>query len=301
MSDEHSHNLRGIMLRCGAVVCFAIMSAAMKWASADHVTAVEMLFFRSMIGLPVVVAWLVMGPGIGIIRTKRPKAHLIRSMIGMSGILMNFQALIMLPLDDVTTIGFSAPIFATILSALVLKEQVGGHRWSAVLIGFVGVAIVVRPGGEVLSHAGIAAALLGALGTAGVTVTIRQIGGTEEPGTIVFWFFVASAVVSGLALPFFGSVHAPETYGVLAISAVAGAFAQILMTMSLKAAPVSVIAPFDYGQIIWASLLGWLLWSTAPTSNTMVGAGLIVCAGLYTAWRESRKRRVTVAATTPLE
>ncbi|TZG28742.1 DMT family transporter [Sphingomonas montanisoli] len=302
MSNEHSHNLRGIMLRCGAVVCFAIMSAAMKWASADHVSAIEMLFFRSAIGLPVVVAWLLLGPGIGIIRTKRPKAHLIRSMIGMSGILMNFQALIMLPLADVTTIGFSAPIFATILSALVLKEHVGGHRWSAVALGFIGVAIVVRPGGgEVLSHVGIAAALLGAIGTAGVTVTIRQIGSTEEPGTIVFWFFVASAIVSGSMLPFFGSVHSLETYGVLAISGVAGAFAQILMTMSLKAAPVSVVSPFDYGQIIWASLLGWLLWSTAPGTNTLVGAGLIVCAGLYTAWRESRKRRLTIAATPPLE
>ncbi|RVT94159.1 DMT family transporter [Sphingomonas crocodyli] len=303
MIDDHNHNLRGIMFRCVSVICFAIMAAAMKWASEAHVTAIEMLFVRSTIGLPIVVGWLLIGPGIGIIRTKRPKAHLIRSMIGMSGILMTFQGLILLPLAEVTTIGFSAPIFATILSALILKEKVGGHRWTAVLFGFLGVAIVVRPGGggEALSQFGVIAALLGAVGTAGVTITIRQLGGTEQPGTIVFWFFVSCAVVSGAAMPFYGHLRAPETYAVMCIAGFAGAAAQILMTMSLKAAPVSVVAPFDYGQIIWASLLGWLFWSTTPTLNTLAGAGLIVFAGLYTAWRESRKRRVTVAATPPLE
>lgn len=273
----------------------------MKWASEGGATAVEMLFFRSTIGLPVVLAWIMSSAGIGAIRTKRPRAHLLRGCIGMCGILMNFQALIMLPLADAITIGFSAPIFATILSVLVLREHVGVHRWAAVALGFIGVAIVVRPGGDALPIAGIGVALAGAAGTAAVTITIRQIGGTEQPGAIVFWFFVLSAVVSGIAMPFVAHVRSPETYAILACSAVVGACAQIMMTMSLKAAPVSVVSPFDYGQIVWASLLGWFIFASVPTLNTLAGALLIAGSGLYTAWREHRLHRPAVPATPPIE
>ncbi len=300
-SHDAHHALRGILLRCGAVVCFAVMSASMKWASEDDVAAIEMLFYRSLFGLPVVLGWLALGPGIGVIRTKRPRAHLIRSTIGISGILMNFQALILLPLADAITIGFTAPIFATILSAMLLGEKVGPHRWGAVALGFIGVAIVVRPGGEAISHAGMAIALLGALGTAGVTVTIRQLGGTEHPGTIVFWFFVCSIIVSGVGMIFYSHGHAPMTWALLLMGGVSGACAQVLMTMSLRAAPVSVVAPFDYTQILWSSLLGWAIWATVPTLNTMAGAVLISASGLYTALRERRLRRAFVAATPPLE
>jgi drug/metabolite transporter (DMT)-like permease len=300
-AELSNHALRGILFRCGAVACFATMSAVMKWASEDGVNAIELLFYRSILGLPVVMGWIAIGPGFGMIRTKRPGAHLTRSAIGISGILMGFQALILLPLADAVTIGFTAPIFATILSAIILREKVGPHRWAAVAIGFIGVAIVVRPGGQILSHLGMACALFGAVGTAGVAITIRQIGGTEHPATIVFWFFIASAVVSGTGMVFLGQTHAPATFALLLAGAVAGALAQILMTLSLSAAPVSVVAPFDYTQIIWATLLGWAIWATVPTVATLAGAALISGSGLYTAWREHRLRREQVAATPPLE
>lgn len=299
---QSDQNLRGILLRCIAVACFAVMSAFMKWASEDHVVAIEMLFYRSVFGLPVVVGWLAVGPGLSTIKTRRPKAHVIRSVIGISGILLNFQALILLPLADAITIGFSAPIFATILSGLLLREKIGPHRWAAVALGFVGVAVVVRPGGgEVLSHAGILIALGGAVGTASVVVTLRQLGGTEHPGAIVFWFFTASAIVSGTGILFYGHAHTLPTYALLAGAGITGAVAQLLMTMSLRVAPVSVVAPFDYTQIIWTSLLSWSIWAIVPTINTLSGATLISLSGLYTAWREHRLRRELVAATPPLE
>ena len=293
--------MRGIVLRSLAVICFAAMAASLKWASEDGVGAIEMLFFRSIFGLPVVLAWLALGPGMGVIRTKRPRAHLVRSAIGIAGILMNFAALIRLPLADAVTIGFSAPIFATMLSSAILGEKVGPHRWSAVALGFVGVVIVMRPGGETLSHAGIAFALLGAVGTAGVTVTVRQIGGTEHPGTIVLWFFIGSAIVSGIGMLFYAQPHEPIAWALLISGGVFGAGAQVLMTLSLKAAPVSVISPFDYTQIIWATLLGWAIWSNMPTLNTLAGAALIVASGIYTAAREHRLRKDGAAATPPLE
>lgn len=294
--------VRGIVLRCAMVFCYATMSAFMKAASVDHVGAFEMLFYRSTLGMPVILAWLTFGPGLGVIRTRRPLAHLGRSAIGLFGILTNFKALILLPLATASTIGFSAPIFATILSALILSEKVGPHRWAAVLIGFVGIAVVTQPGGSGgVSHVGIVFALCAALGNAAVNVTIRQLGGTEHPGTIVFWFFFCSMVVALIAMPFVGQWHPWPVMAMLLGGAVAGAVMQVLMTMSLRAAPVSAIAPFDYSQIVWALLFDWLIWSEAPTWSILLGAALIVASGLYTALREHRLRKQAIAVTPPLD
>lgn len=294
-------HLRGIVLRSLSVLCFAVMIAAMKKASEDHVLAVEMVFYRSLFGLPVVLLWLLAGPGMKVVRTQRPAAHIFRSAIGITGILLNFGALIRLPLADAVTIGFSAPIFATIVSALLLSDKVGPHRWTAVLFGFLGVAMIVRPGGQSLDDLGVLMAIGGAVGTASVTITIRKLGGTEHAGAIVFWFFICSAVVSGAAMLFVGQAHLPRTWSLLVLAGIFGAIAQVLMTMSLQAAPVSVVTPFDYLQIVWAGIIGWLVWSVWPDIGTVAGATLIIGSGLYTAWREHRLHRNQLPATPPLE
>ena len=304
MSESQSRparHLRGIILRSLSVLCFAVMIAAMKKTSEDGVVALEMVFYRSLFGLPIVLAWLIAGPGMGVIRTKRPLAHIFRSAIGITGILLNFGALIRLPLADAVTIGFSAPIFATIVSALLLNEKVGRHRWAAVLFGFLGVAMIVRPGGQSLDHLGVLMAIGGAIGTAGVTITIRQLGGTEHVGAIVFWFFICSGLITGAGVLFVGQAHTPQTWSLLILAAIFGAVAQVLMTMSLQVAPVSVVTPFDYLQIIWASIIGWFIWSVGPGIGTLAGATLIVGSGLYTAWREHRIHRNQLPATPPLE
>ena len=299
--NRPARHFRGIILRSLAVLFFAVMIAAMKKASEDGLVAIEMVFYRAIFGLPVVLAWLIAGPGIDVIRTRRPGAHLIRSAIGLTGISLNFAALIRLPLADSVTIGFSAPIFATIGSALLLSDKVGRHRWAAVALGFLGVAMVVQPGGHSLDQLGVLLALGGAIGTAAVTLTLRQLGSTEHAGAIVFWFFICSAIVCGVAMLFFAHAHTPQTWMLLILGAIFGAAAQVMMTMSLQAAPVSVVAPFDYLQIIWATILGWLVWSVGPSSSTLAGAALIVCSGLYTAWREHRLHREQLPATPPLE
>lgn len=293
--------LRGILLRIGAVVMFGFMSALMKVAGENGAIPIEMVFYRGIFGMPIVLGWLMIGPGLTSIRPNRPRAHLWRSIIGLSGITLNFMALIMLPLADATTIGFTAPIFATILSAAILHEHVGRHRWAAVMIGFIGVIVITRPGGASgLPAVGIVVALLGALATSGVTVTLRQLGSTESVGSIVFWFFLASTIVGGIGTLLWGQWHDPVTFLLLAGGAWTGAAAQLLMTASLRAAPVATVAPFDYLQIIMAIALGWLIWSTGPSIATLAGGTLIAGSGLYTAYREHRLRRDSAAATPPL-
>ncbi|MDP3400508.1 MAG: DMT family transporter, partial [Brevundimonas sp.] len=170
----------GIILRILAAGSFSLMSGLMKLAAETGVTAPEMMFYRAIFGLPVVLAWVMMGPGLKAITTRRPLMHLWRGALGVTGILCLFQALTLLPLADATTLGFTAPMFATLLSFLFLKEAVGRHRWLAVVVGFVGVMIVMRPGGDALPAAGVAFALIGAGFSAGVTVTLRHLSKTEH-------------------------------------------------------------------------------------------------------------------------
>lgn len=284
----------GMMLRAAAAFSFSLMYALMKWAATfEPVSAGEMVFYRSLFGLPVVLFWIwSKGQGLAAISTRRPMVHVWRCALGVTGILLIFQGLRLLPLADATTIGFTSPIFATLLSILVLKEKVGPHRWTAIGVGFLGVVVVLRPGTEgALPLGGLLFALGGAFVAAAVTVTLRQLGKTESATAIVFWFFVACALVGGAFALFDGHAHSWPVLAILAAGGLAGGLAQMLMTTSLQHAPVSALAPLDYLQMVGAAVLGWLLLSDAPTAATLCGAALIAGSGLYTAWRERVLRR----------
>jgi drug/metabolite transporter (DMT)-like permease len=202
-----------------------------------------------------------------------------------------FSALSYLPLAESTTIGFAAPLFAVILSALVLKEPVGHHRWSAVAIGFLGVLLVMRPEGGNLPPVGLALAVLSAFGVGVTTITIRQIGKTEPTQTTVLWFTLLSMVAVGALMPFYAELHDLRTWAILLALGLFGGVAQLLLTASLRFAPVSVIVPFDYTQLLWAVLLGWVIWSTQPPASTWIGAAVIIASGLYTLYREHKLGR----------
>ena len=293
---------RGILLRVASAGCFSLMSALMKYAVVlEPVSAPEMVFYRALFGLPVVLVWVMTLPeGFSALKTRRPHVHLWRCALGVTGILLIFQTLRMLPLADATTIGFTAPIFATLLSIVVLKEAVGARRWAAVLLGFVGVVVMVRPGlGGGPPLAGLLIGLGGAFMSAAVTVTLRQLGKTETTASMVFWFFVACTVVGGGLMLFSAEWRDWTTYAVLAGGGVAGGVAQLFMTNSLRHAPVGVVAPFDYLQIIGAIAFGWFLLQASPSASTLAGAALIAAAGLYTAWREQVRRREATASTPP--
>ncbi|WP_292034766.1 MULTISPECIES: DMT family transporter [unclassified Brevundimonas] len=279
----------GMTLRLASALSFSLMYALMKWgATLEPVSAGEMVFYRSLFGLPIVLIWILSSRGgLAAISTRRPMVHVWRCGLGVTGILLIFQGLRLLPLADATTIGFTAPIFATLLSILFLKEKVGPHRWTAVALGFLGVLIMVRPGAEGAPPlAGLLFALGGAFVAASVTVTLRQLGRTEKATAIVFWFFVACATVGGALALIDGHSHSWRVIAILAAGGLAGGLAQLLMTTSLQHAPVSTLAPLDYLQMVGAVILGWLLLSDVPTTATLAGAALIVGSGLYTAWRE---------------
>ena len=278
----------GIALRLLAVFLLTSLYALIKLAETWGANLAEIMFFRQGAALPVVLAYMLAGPGLSALRSRAPRGQLIRAVVGLVGMGLNFGATLMLPLAEATTLGFTVPIFATILGALVLREPTGWHRWGAVVAGFVGVLIVTRPGSGHFPLIGAVIGLASSFAIALVAIQLRQIGKVDLPVTTVLWFSTLSMVPLGLIYPFYARPHDAATFALLAAMGVVGGLGQIAFTTALRYAPVASVMPMDYSSLIWATLWGFLLFGVLPTPWTWIGAPVIVGSGLYIVWRERR-------------
>lgn len=294
-SPQPDRRLAAIACRLLAAVALTIMFSIVKLVDARGVTLAESLFYRQALALPLVLGWLAAGPGFASVRTERFGAHVWRTVIGLAGMALNFLTFTLLPLAEATVLLFTTPIFATILSALVLREQVGRYRWAAVLLGFAGVTVVVNPGSWAVPPLGVAVGLTAATVVSGVSITLRQIGRTESATTTVFWFTILSTGALGLLMPFAARAHDAETFALLAALGLSGGLAQMALTASLRLAPVSVVMPMDYSNLVWAALIGWLVFATLPSPTLWLGAPLIIASGLWIVWREHVRRKEATA------
>ncbi len=275
-----------IGLRLFAMMCVVGMGLLGKLAEARGASLGEIIFFRQLASIPLTLAIAVAGPGIASLKTQRLAAHAGRAAVGLAGMVALFTTLTLLPLAEATTLQFTVPIFATVLGALVLGEPTGWHRWAAVLTGFAGVLIVAQPGGGHLPLWGAIFGLSYALITANVSILLRSIGRTETPLTTVFWFSLLSMAV---LIPWYALDHGGHPWTVWAMLAglgVLGTGGQLGLTGALRLAPVSVVVPMDYSSLIWATLLGYLVFGTVPGVSTLIGAPIIIASGLYIVWRE---------------
>jgi len=298
MTTERLHPDRpffAIGLRLLAMMMLAATYAIGKLLAARDVALVEIVFYRQLFALPVVAAWLVATLGPAFAPRAPLRSHMTRTALGLAGMLLNFGAVALLPLAEATSIGFTMPIFATILSALLLKERIGVHRWGAVALGFAGVAFMAHPNSANLAAPGLLVALAGAIVSAFVSIVLRDLSRTEQAPVIVFWFTALSLPPLGLLLVFWASGHDVLSWALLVLLGAAGGAAQLLMTAALKWGPVSIVIPMDYSQMIWATWAGWLLWASWPSPASWIGAALIAASGLYIAWREHVRRREIIS------
>lgn len=287
----------GIVLRIGAVIVLGVMFMLVKVAANRGVHVAESVFWRQLAGLPVAIAWLWFSNDLSSIKTKQPVGHALRMTLGIAAMSLNFTSMILLPMADATTFGFATQIFATILAALFLAEPTGKYRWGAVIMGFVGILIALRPGSGSFYGTGIVIALLGALLTSCAVIQLRRLNRTETPGAIVFWFSLTSIIPLGIAQFFFAHAHDAQTWGVIGGLSLAGAVGQILLTASLRYASVATIMTIDYASLLWTALLGYIVFADLPSISILQGAPLIIGAGLIIAWREQHlaRRRAAMA------
>ncbi|WP_417622706.1 DMT family transporter [Parasphingorhabdus sp.] len=294
MSDDggigQNRPVAGILARLGAMLSLAIMFAFVKLAGQHGVHVTESLFYRQLIAIPLIcfLIWRSQRGWPSIVSNKH-HLHILRSVLGIFAMGLNFWAMTLLPLADATTISFTVPIFATLFAAIFLREKVGMRRWSAILIGFVGVLIVVQPGGSLIPAFGAAIALAGALVTAGVTQIIRILGRTETSTSTIFWFSVYTLPVLTACAFYYGGGHDLQTWGYLLGIGLFGALGQLGITQSLRYAPVSTIVPMDYSALIWATFFGIVIFGQYPGLSIWLGAPIIIGSGLFIAWREHLK------------
>lgn len=302
--------LTGIALKLTSVMLFITMSSLIK-AVADHVPPGESVFFRSFFAIPVILIWLGLRGDLRTgLRVRSPLGHFWRGFVGTAAMGMGFAALGLLPLPEVTALGYAAPLLVVIFAAMFLNEQVGAFRISAVGLGLIGVLIVLAPrltalSGpvvETMQAVGAMLALTGAICAALAQIYVRKLVQSEETSAIVFYFSVTSTLLALLTLPFGWVVPTGPEFGLLVLAGLLGGVGQIFLTSSYRFADASVVAPFDYASILFALGIGYFIFDEVPTRAMLLGASLVILAGIVIILRERHlgiRRNKARAARTP--
>ncbi len=239
--------------------------------------------------LPLLVLLAVRGQ-LHLARTGRPRLQLVRSALLFAASALFVLALRYLPLADAITLNHASPLLVTALSVPLLAEKVGWRRWAAVSVGFFGVLVVVRPGFEEL-HWAVALPLITAAAMAFYNITTRMLASTDSPLTTIFYTGVVGTIVSTAAVPFVWTP--PDLWGWAGLVAVGvvGFLGHLAYIHAFTHAPPSFLSPMGYLSLVWATLVGWLLFDQLPDLWTFVGMGIIAGSGLYILYRESIRRR----------
>lgn len=294
--------LLALGLRLLTALALATMAMLVKLAGERSAHLIELIFWRQALTAVLLGAGLAAAGRLSLLKTQRLRMHGIRSATGLFGMLFTYGAVLLLPLAEATTLGFTAPIFAVLIAMVLFGEKIGPYRWAAVAMGFAGVVVVMQPGSG--SHAGVtlfgvAVGLAAPLMVSLISFQIQDLNKTENPWSIVFWFATLSAPVAALGMPFVMAAHVGETWLIIMAMALMGVLAQILLTTSLRFGSAAVILLMDYTALLWASFYGYAVFGRAAPASLWFGAPLIIGAGLLIAWRErqlAKARRVASAA-----
>lgn len=279
----------GILFMIGATVMFAFSSAVSKWQVASYSVA-EVLLFRAIAGFATCALLILPRTGLIVFRTRRLRDHIGRSTTQAFAQTFITLALGLMPLAGAVAINFSAPLFATLLAALWLKERVGLARGAALLVGFFGVLLVAAPGADSF-RIGALFALGNAVLLGSVTAAVRGMTSTESVETLTMYQMVFLMIFFTLALPFFGFVRpGGADLAYLLVNGMANALGQYWWTRALSLAPASAVAPFYYFSLVWALAIGFLFWGDVPTLPLLGGSAVVVASGLFLLWHESTKK-----------
>jgi drug/metabolite transporter (DMT)-like permease len=269
----NSTPLRGILLKIASVCVFVGMASLIK-ATARVVPPGEAVFFRAFFALPVILIWLGTTGGLRSgLSTRNPLGHFWRGLVGTSAMGFGFAGLGLLPLPEVTAIGYAAPILTVAFAAMFLGEEVRAFRILTVALGMVGVLIILSP-------------RLTAFSDDGLGSQERKLVNEETTSAIVFWFSVSAAALSLVTLPFGWTMPDAGSAAMLVAAGFLGGLGQVLLTSSYRHADASLIAPFEYASMLLALGVGYFVFSEVPGRVVLIGAAIVVTAGILIIWRE---------------
>ena len=289
--------LLGMTAAAGAFLMLSVMALFAKLLSDKH-HVVDIAFWRNIVALvPFFIMIVVFGWRDILKINSRPGVLAARSLIGTLNILFVFGSFSLLPMANATALIFAASLFMPMLGFFFLGERVGPYRWSAVIIGFLGVVLVAQPSGS-WNMLGVVLGLGAAFMNAILGILLRLLGRSERPETTTFYFLLIGALILAPVMPFVAVMPAMHEIGWLIGLGLSGSLMQFLMSMAFKYAPAALAAIFNYTQIIWATFFGWAIFGDWPTTNILIGAAIIIGSSIIVILRErylARKGRLKPA------
>jgi drug/metabolite transporter (DMT)-like permease len=291
---RREHVPLAILYMIAATIVFTASSAASKWLVESYPVG-EVLFTRTAVGLVACAVFIMPRCGFSPFRTRRLRHHVIRGVSQAFSQTFLLIAFSLMPLAGAIAINFSSPLFATLVSALLLKEDVGIGRWIALLVGFCGVLIVANPGADTL-QVGALFALGNAVLYGSVTAGVRSMTATESAETLTLYQLILLTGFFALYLPWGWVSPTPLDVAWIVFNGVTNVIGQFWWTRALHLAPASAVAPFYYLSLIWASILGFAVWGEVPTIGVAIGSVIVVASGLFLLWRESNARQAIAEA-----
>ncbi len=287
-----SKNQIGVLYGIASVACFAMMDACVKWL--DQFPVGEVLFARFFFGLIPILMLVPKNELTNFYKTSRPKLHAFRAVSGTLAIIALFIALREIPLADVVSLTFGGPIFVTLGSIFFLSEKVGMRRWSAVIIGFIGMLMIIKPAYEELNIFYIFPIIF-CIFFACVALSIRSLSKTEPNYRIALYFSLLSMIVGLVTFPFGWVMPNKFELFLLIFTGIIGSVANILLTVSLRIAEASLVTPTKYLNLVFAILLGYFIWGEVPKIFTLIGAGLIIFSSIIIFIRESQLKKEIIS------
>jgi drug/metabolite transporter (DMT)-like permease len=289
----------GILYMLGATFVFSISTAMSKW-QVDTYSFAEVLCFRSIGSFAICSLLILPRTGLSVFRTRHLGQHFGRSTTQATAQSCIMLALGFMPLAGAVAINFSSPLFAALASVLWLKEKIGKERLAALLVGFCGVLLVAGPGADSF-RIGALFALGNAVLLGSVTAAVRGMSKTESAETLTMFQMVILTVFFTIAMVLFGFITPTwQDAGLMLVNGIFNGLGQYWWTRSLSLAPASAVGPFYYFSMVFALIIGFVVWGDIPTPALLAGAAIVVASGLYLLWHESRKR-ASITAEEPLD
>ena len=279
----------GIALMLGALFLFVLMDSAIK-ASVQSLPVLQVLWARFLFHMLIVSAALrLIGRRLPP-RTGAPRLQVVRSLCLAAANLFFTLALVHVPLAECVAIGFLSPLLVTLLAARLLRERVGWQRWTGILLGFAGVLVILRPGAGVTHPAALFVVATAAV-FAVYSVLTRRLAGIDDAFTTIFHTGVAATIATSVIVPSVWVWPTATEWGLLALLGMLGGLGHFLLILAYQRAQASVLAPFAYTQIVWATIAGFALFGEVPDAVALAGAAVITAGGLIVLWSESRGSR----------